>query len=169
MCASRAHVSQHTEHAQKYDQRDARLRMSGLEGRHDEWSRSSLQLSQLQAAVPPSCHRSAAAAPKLHTAYHLLFGREQLRTPLLHTTTAPIAIRGSALVPEPWTDVSVGGVERRADLGQMEPFPRFSPPPAGPNLPSPFQLPEVAPPVLASRSIPQTRPPLDYAAPAARR
>ena len=61
-----------------YDQRDARPRLSGLEGRHDEWRQRSLQLSSLQAAVPLSCHRSAAVTPKLHTAYHLLLEREKL-------------------------------------------------------------------------------------------
>ena len=78
VCASRAHVSQHMEHAQKYDQRDARPRLSGLEGRHDEWRQGRPQLSSLQAAVPPYCHCSAAVSLKLHTAYHLLIEREQL-------------------------------------------------------------------------------------------
>ena len=59
---------------------------------------------------------SAAVAPKLHTAYHLLLGREQLRAPLLHTTTALTALRGSVLVREAWTDVGSHGVGRTADL-----------------------------------------------------
>ena len=81
LCARLEHTSVSTWSMHKTmtsEQRDAQLRMSGLEGRHDEWSRSSLQLSQLQAAVPPFCHCSAAVAQKLHTAYHLMPGCEQL-------------------------------------------------------------------------------------------
>ena len=47
-CASRTHVSQHMEHAEKDVQHDARPRMSGLKGRHDEWRQTVVELSSLQ-------------------------------------------------------------------------------------------------------------------------
>ena len=87
---------------------------------------------QPAAAMPPSRHRSAAVTPKLRTAYHLLLQREQLLTSDLHSPPALIALRGTALVREAWTDIVEAGVGRRADLGQMTLFPRFSPPRGGP-------------------------------------
>ena len=71
---------------------------------------------QPAAAVPPLCHCSAAVAQKLHTAYHLLLEREQLRTPLLHSTTALIGLRGSDLVREAWTDIGIVGAGRGAPI-----------------------------------------------------
>ena len=74
-------------------------------------------------------------AQKLATLYHLLLQREQLLTSDLHSPPALIALRGTALVREAWTDIVEAGVGRRADLGQMTLFPRFPPPRGGPCRP----------------------------------
>ena len=74
-----------------------------------------------------TCHCSAAAAPKLDTAYHLMTQREQLQTPLLHSPSALIALRGTALVREAWTDIGIVGAGRRADLTRGETFRQILP------------------------------------------
>ena len=68
-------------------------------------------------------------AQKLATLYHLLLQREQLLTSDLHSPPALIALRGTALVREAWTDIVEAGVGRRADLGQMTLSSQISPTP----------------------------------------
>ena len=79
-------------------------------------------------------------AQKLATLYHLLLQREQLLTSDLHSPPALIALGGTALVREAWTDIVEAGVGRRADLGQMTLSSQISPTP-GWTLPAPHGTP----------------------------
>ena len=62
-------------------------------------------------------------AQKLATLYHLLLQREQLLTNRFYTPTTLIPLHRSTPVREAQTAIVEAGVGRRADLGQMKPFP----------------------------------------------
>ena len=71
-------------------------------------------------------HRSAAAAPKLPTPYHLMLQREKLLTSGFHTPTALTEICRSSVVWETWTDIGDVGAGRRSDLRRDETFSQMS-------------------------------------------
>ena len=76
-------------------------------------------------------------AQKLATPYHLLLDCEQLFTSGFERPLALIERRGTAEVREAQADIVEAGVGRRADLRQMEPFRRFTPPRGGPRRSAP--------------------------------
>ena len=77
-------------------------------------------MTRSQAALPSLYACSAAVAQDLHTAYHLMLEREQLRTSLLCTSLALSERQGSVQVWEAWTDVGNIGVVRRSDLRKSD-------------------------------------------------
>ena len=88
-------------------------------------------------------HRSAAAAPKLPTPYHLMLQRDKLLTSGFHTPTARTERCRSSLVQEAWTDIGDVGAGRRSDLTRNESFRQISTtlgwtPPATGSLFGPF-------------------------------
>jgi hypothetical protein len=71
-------------------------------------------------------HRSAAAAPKLPTPYHLMLQREKLLTSGFHTPTKRTERCRSSVVREAWTDIGDVGAGRRSDLRRDETFSQMS-------------------------------------------
>ena len=115
---ARAHGSQHMGHANMGDEACWRRHESGLEGRHDEWSRSSASPGRPAGALAQRRLAPAANATRPELGRALQLERVELFMPLLHARIAeevgyaPVKVRTGGV-----DGCGVGGAPRLRESG----------------------------------------------------